>query len=31
MDADGKLRTRAPFWWLQYTVKDLTEYLHKQD
>lgn len=31
IDANGKLRTRAPLWWLQYTVRDLTKYLGKQE
>jgi hypothetical protein len=31
MDANGKLRTRAPLWWLQYTVRDLTKYLREQE
>ncbi len=31
MDAAGNLRTRAPLWWLQYTVTDLTNYLREQD
>ncbi len=29
MDSDGNLRTRAPLWWLQYTVTNLTDYLRK--
>jgi hypothetical protein len=28
--SDGKLRTRAPLWWLQYTVTNLTHHLRKQ-
>jgi hypothetical protein len=31
MDSDGNLRSRAPLWWLQYTVTNLTDYLRKQD
>ncbi|OGO13127.1 MAG: hypothetical protein A2Y93_03410 [Chloroflexi bacterium RBG_13_68_17] len=29
MDAAGRVRTRAPLWWLRYTVGRLTEYLER--
>jgi hypothetical protein len=27
MDRDGQVRSRAPKWWLNYSVKDLMDYL----
>jgi hypothetical protein len=27
MDASGRVRTRAPLWWLQQTIGGLTEML----
>lgn len=31
MDADGNVRSRAPFWWLQHTVTDLAEQIQKKE
>lgn len=30
MDDKGRVVSRAPIWWLQYTVRDLMSYLEKR-
>lgn len=30
IDAQGNVRSRAPLWWLQHTVTDLTKQLRQQ-
>ncbi|NIM93450.1 MAG: hypothetical protein GTO18_07040 [Anaerolineales bacterium] len=30
MDADGRVLTRAPAWWLHYTVEDLMKFLEEE-
>ena len=29
MDVEGRVRTRAPLWWLRHTVARLTEYVER--
>jgi hypothetical protein len=30
MDAKGQIKTRAPAWWLKYTVKDLMNLIEEE-